>query len=163
MRVTSGQEIQQRHHVRVIRSVSLPFTSAPHLALTRVVSSNINTDNLHLLPITAAHTSLNMEATSATTVPPSNETAIAAPVEPIAMSFPAILRGPGGPSDRFAHLRAEHLGSQPSTIPKRNRRDEKEGKRWIRRKENGMPSVYCALGLSTLTWLHLSVSRQVCW
>ena len=39
------------HHVRVIRSVlwlSLPFTSAPHLALTRVVSSNINTDNLHL-------------------------------------------------------------------------------------------------------------------
>lgn len=81
-----------------------------------------------------------MEATPVTTVLPSNETnSTTAPTDPIAMSFPAVLRGPGG--DRFAHLRADRLGNSPPTVPKKNRRDEKEGKRWIRRKENGMVYV----------------------
>ncbi|TFK90035.1 hypothetical protein K466DRAFT_485508 [Polyporus arcularius HHB13444] len=53
------------------------------------------------------------------------------------MSFPAILRNPGL-SDRFAHLRVRTQSSatpSPAAV-KRNRRDEKEGKRWVRRKEN---------------------------
>ncbi|RPD57629.1 hypothetical protein L226DRAFT_532132 [Lentinus tigrinus ALCF2SS1-7] len=56
---------------------------------------------------------------------------------PVPMSFPAILRTPGM-SDRFAHLRVRTQSSAAPTAvsAKRNRRDEKEGKRWIRRKEN---------------------------
>lgn len=56
------------------------------------------------------------------------------------MSFPAILRNPGL-SDRFAHLRissTEKAAPPLSAAARRNKRDEKEGKRWIRRKENGM-------------------------
>ncbi len=57
---------------------------------------------------------------------------------PLPMSFPAILRNPGL-SDRFAHLRVRTQSSATSSpaAVKRNRRDEKEGKRWVRRKENG--------------------------
>ncbi|EKM54196.1 uncharacterized protein PHACADRAFT_46370, partial [Phanerochaete carnosa HHB-10118-sp] len=58
---------------------------------------------------------------------------------PIPMSFPAILRGSGGANDRFAHLHAstDRAGGDLSAlVPKKNRRDEKEGKRWVRRKEN---------------------------
>ncbi|EJF65508.1 hypothetical protein DICSQDRAFT_144145 [Dichomitus squalens LYAD-421 SS1] len=52
------------------------------------------------------------------------------------MSFPAILRNPGI-SDRFAHLRVPpRAAPSPSVSGKRNRRDDKEGKRWVRRKEN---------------------------
>ncbi|KAL6300446.1 hypothetical protein BKA93DRAFT_740422 [Sparassis latifolia] len=55
------------------------------------------------------------------------------------MSFPAILRAPGI-SDRFAHLRttADDLkeASFAPLAPKKSRRDDNEGKRWIRRKEN---------------------------
>lgn len=57
---------------------------------------------------------------------------------PVPMSFPAILRNPGV-SDRFAHLRVAAERAEvapPSTVPKSNRRDDKEGKRWVRRKEN---------------------------
>ncbi|PCH43372.1 hypothetical protein WOLCODRAFT_164384 [Wolfiporia cocos MD-104 SS10] len=61
----------------------------------------------------------------------------AAPTDgPVPMSFPAILRTPGL-SDRFAHLRPA-VGDRvvvPAVL-KRNRRDDKEGKRWVRRKEN---------------------------
>lgn len=58
------------------------------------------------------------------------------------MSFPAILRAPGL-SDRFAHLRSGLSRSESATAPvssakKNNRRDEKAGKRWVRRKDNGM-------------------------
>ena len=58
---------------------------------------------------------------------------------PIPMSFPAILRHPGL-SDRFAHLRiqARVVPSPSGSVSvKRNRREDKEGKRWVRRKENG--------------------------
>ncbi|KAI0769729.1 hypothetical protein BD413DRAFT_604842 [Trametes elegans] len=51
------------------------------------------------------------------------------------MSFPAFLRNPGL-SDRFAHLRVPTEKAAPSLSARRNKRDEKEGKRWVRRKEN---------------------------
>ncbi|OBZ70861.1 hypothetical protein A0H81_09083 [Grifola frondosa] len=56
-------------------------------------------------------------------------------IGPVPMSFPAILRHPGI-ADRFAHLR---IPAEKPTAPlsvKRSRREEKEGKRWVRRKEN---------------------------
>ena len=63
-----------------------------------------------------------------------------APAGPVPMSFPAVLRGPGGVNDRFVHLLAHTeyaRGASLAVAPKKNRRDEKEGKRWVRRKENG--------------------------
>ncbi|KDQ55845.1 hypothetical protein JAAARDRAFT_37269 [Jaapia argillacea MUCL 33604] len=57
---------------------------------------------------------------------------------PIPMSFPAILRNPGL-SSKFAHLRSEvprAQGTGESSATKKKTRDDKEGKRWIRRKEN---------------------------
>ncbi|PIL35907.1 hypothetical protein GSI_01567 [Ganoderma sinense ZZ0214-1] len=57
---------------------------------------------------------------------------------PIPMSFPAILRNPGL-SDRFAHLRIQARVVSPPAVSvsaKRNRREDKEGKQWVRRKEN---------------------------
>ena len=63
---------------------------------------------------------------------------------PVPMSFPAVLRNPGL-ADRFAHLRIVNEYQSPHATAqlaaRKNRRDEKEGKRWIRRKENGEPSV----------------------
>lgn len=66
------------------------------------------------------------------------------------MSFPSILRNPGI-SDRFAHLRAEIPSAQAggaSAAARRRTRDDKEGKRWIRRKENarftGNPHIVLA-------------------
>ena len=56
---------------------------------------------------------------------------------PIPMSFPAILRT-AGLTDRFAHLRISSSTSASVPVtPKKNRRDDKEGKRWVRRKDNG--------------------------
>ena len=55
----------------------------------------------------------------------------------IPMSFPAILR-PLGHTDRFVHLREGGKSAESLLAPKKiSRRDEKEGKRWVRRKENG--------------------------
>lgn len=53
------------------------------------------------------------------------------------MSFPAILRAPGL-ADRYAHLRVAVDRAQivAPSVPKKNKRDDKEGRRWIRRKEN---------------------------
>lgn len=59
------------------------------------------------------------------------------PIQPVPMSFPAVLRNQGI-SDRFAHLRSGSLGSVSApVVPKKSRRDDKDGKRWVRRKENG--------------------------
>jgi len=58
---------------------------------------------------------------------------------PLPMSFPAILRT-SGINDRFAHLRVglDRSSSAPAPgTPKKNKRDDKEGKRWVRRMENG--------------------------
>jgi len=55
----------------------------------------------------------------------------------IPLSFPAILRNPGL-SDRYAYLHTSKPKSHSTpVVVKRNRRGENEGKRWIRRKENG--------------------------
>jgi hypothetical protein len=59
---------------------------------------------------------------------------------PVPLSFPAVLRNPGV-SDRYAHLRPAKertLDAAAAKInPKKGRRHDNEGKRWIRRKENG--------------------------
>ncbi|KAH9839308.1 uncharacterized protein C8Q71DRAFT_795589 [Rhodofomes roseus] len=56
------------------------------------------------------------------------------------MSFPAVLRN-SGIADRFAHLHrsdSNYARGSPaaSAAPKKSKRDEKEGKRWVRRKDN---------------------------
>lgn len=67
------------------------------------------------------------------------------PIQPIPMSFPAVLRS-SGINDKFAHLRA---GNNPTAIvsativPRKSKRDEKDGKRWIRRRENGSFDNLC--------------------
>lgn len=83
---------------------------------------------------------------------------------PIPLSFPAILRNPLL-SDRYAHLRpsgarASAHGNIGSTGVKANlkkgRRDDNEGKRWIRRKENGQfPLSTCPQPHSTNTYMNL--------
>lgn len=59
---------------------------------------------------------------------------------PLPMSFPVVLRT-GGLSDRFAHLRVASdrscVNAAALAPAPRQRREDKEGKRWIRRKENG--------------------------
>jgi hypothetical protein len=58
------------------------------------------------------------------------------------LSFPAILRNPGL-NHRFAHLHggtATGSGHKLQTVKatiKKNHRDQNEGKRWVRRKDNG--------------------------
>ena len=58
------------------------------------------------------------------------------------LSFPAILRNPGITS-RYAHLHdSESQGDTYRPHPthksiNKNRRDQNEGKRWVRRKDNG--------------------------
>lgn len=55
---------------------------------------------------------------------------------PVPLSFPAILRNPKL-ADRYAYLRERPVAVQPKTSLSKARRDEREGKRWIRRRENG--------------------------
>ncbi|KAG7098856.1 hypothetical protein E1B28_000759 [Marasmius oreades] len=57
---------------------------------------------------------------------------------PIPLSFPSLLRNPGV-SSRYAHLYEPHFKATPPDtprIPKKTRRDENGGRRWVRRKEN---------------------------
>lgn len=62
------------------------------------------------------------------------------PDVPIPLSFPALLRNPGL-SDRYAHLQSQGKQHGPTIVKKtRNRSNENEGKRWIRRKDNGQLS-----------------------
>jgi len=58
---------------------------------------------------------------------------------PVPLSFPAILRNPKL-ADRFSHLHERPAAVHPKTSPSKARRDVHEGKRWIRRRENG---VFC--------------------
>lgn len=56
---------------------------------------------------------------------------------PIPMSFPAVLRN-SKLADRFAHLRiASSVGETAPMKVKKNSREDHEGKRWVRRKDNG--------------------------
>jgi hypothetical protein len=62
---------------------------------------------------------------------------------PVPMSFPAILRAPKL-ADRFAHLRLVNASDEPTSdaarlVVKKDKREDREGKRWIRRKENCTP------------------------
>ncbi|KAG1829000.1 hypothetical protein EV424DRAFT_1383521 [Suillus variegatus] len=54
---------------------------------------------------------------------------------PVPLSFPAILRNPKL-VDRYAHLRERSVAAPPKASISKARRDEHEGKRWIRRREN---------------------------
>lgn len=54
---------------------------------------------------------------------------------PVPLSFPAILRNPKL-ADRYAYLRERPPATPPKTSISKARRDEHEGKRWIRRREN---------------------------
>lgn len=72
---------------------------------------------------------------------------------PVPMSFPAVLRS-SGLVDRYAHLRlaagkSQNSGTSSYFAPKKSRRDEKEGKRWVRRKENGTAIHRCHSSVST--------------
>lgn len=73
---------------------------------------------------------------------PSGKTEAQAPDDsPVPLSFPAILRNPKL-ADRYAHLH-ERSGAAPSKASiSKARRDEHEGKRWIRRRENGASCRY---------------------
>ena len=64
----------------------------------------------------------------------------AASTGPVPMSFPAILRAPKL-ADRFAHLRLASGLEEPTSdaarlVVKKDKREDREGKRWVRRKEN---------------------------
>lgn len=54
---------------------------------------------------------------------------------PVPLSFPAILRNPKL-VDRYAHLRERSVAAPPKASISKARRDEHEGKRWIRRRGN---------------------------
>lgn len=54
---------------------------------------------------------------------------------PVPMSFPAILRNPG--VAKFVQRQVNERASASGAAPKKGRRDERGGKRWIRRDENG--------------------------
>lgn len=55
------------------------------------------------------------------------------PDAPIPLSFPALLRNPGI-TNRYGQLKPER--SHVAFTVRRLRRDENEGKRWLRRKDN---------------------------
>lgn len=67
---------------------------------------------------------------------PSGKTEVQAPDDsPIPLSFPAILRNPKL-ADRYAHLHERSGVAPPKASVSKAYRDEHEGKRWIRRREN---------------------------
>lgn len=57
---------------------------------------------------------------------------------PVPLSFPSILRN-AGLASHYAHLveTAGPLGPAPAQAKKVWRRNDNEGKRWVRRRENG--------------------------
>lgn len=78
-------------------------------------------------------------------VPPQITAAVASASEtaqdkgPVPLSFPSILRYPGL-TTRYAHLvESTRSPSAPSPIQSKKvwRRNDNEGKRWVRRRENG--------------------------
>ena len=70
---------------------------------------------------------------------------------PVPMSFPAILRVPKL-TDRLAHLRLANESEGPTSdtvrlVVKKDKREDREGKRWVRRKENGRFSLVRRAGV----------------
>ena len=105
---------------------------------------NFNTDHFKSSPLTNMDSLKDIDTEESQT---HVATAESQDKGPVPMSFPATLRTTGL-TDRYAHLllaaaRSSTLASHSSfAVPKKNRRDEKEGKRWVRRKENGtLPSL----------------------
>jgi hypothetical protein len=85
------------------------------------------------------------------TAPVAEEPVVERSDKPIPLSFPALLRNPGI-NDRYGHLQAR--GPRPSrsaggATGKRAWRDENEGKRWLRRKENATFSGNPHIALAT--------------
>ena len=80
---------------------------------------------------------------------------------PVPLSFPSILRNPGLTS-RYAHL-VEKKGPPPAPVqPKKAwRRYDNEGKRWVRRRENGTfyLTVYATLPSPGIPPLHNTTSK----
>lgn len=73
---------------------------------------------------------------AAPNIAPSTSPSVAG-INPVPMSFPAFLRNPSL-SGRLAHLREETTQVSHSVhLKKRRTRDDRDGKRWIRRQENG--------------------------
>jgi hypothetical protein len=84
-----------------------------------------------------------MELSIQTNLPRKEATPLAIAVAqdqgPVPLSFPSILRNPGLTS-RFAHLvEPTQLSPDPSSVQSKKvwRRNDNEGKRWVRRRENG--------------------------
>ena len=79
------------------------------------------------------------ESTSVPAVPTTTTQNVTIPTWPIPMSFPAVLRVPGI-GKQLTHVYDDVPGANASILRQKrsNRREDKEGKRWIRRKENGM-------------------------
>ena len=70
----------------------------------------------------------------------SNSVEVQAMPTPVPMSFPTILRN-SKLSDRYSYLRESETIIRDNTpsnnsVPKRKTREDKEGKRWVRRREN---------------------------
>lgn len=79
-----------------------------------------------------------VEAASAVTPQPTNLGSNSFPDVSVPLSFPAILRNPGI-KDRYAYLydsKPRNISTSTRTY-KKNKRDDNEGRRWIKRKENG--------------------------
>ena len=84
-----------------------------------------------------------MEKVEDTILPPiedSPQANVARADGPVPLSFPAILRN-AALTSRFAHLTLDPEQRKPayqSAVSKKSiRRNDNEGKRWVRRKENG--------------------------
>ena len=72
-----------------------------------------------------------------TLIMPDEQVATPGDAGPVPLSFPAILRNPKL-SDRFAHLQVLSQPEDPSHQGRTKKdRPEPEGKRWVRRRENG--------------------------
>ena len=107
----------------------------------RLSLSNVALDTMEGSQLVVEH---EMPAVSSTPVP--EETVLPASTAvatvPIPMSFPAILRVSG----RAAHMSGPLYNNSDEALlaarqKRGSKRDEKEGKRWIRRKENGLSSL----------------------
>lgn len=56
---------------------------------------------------------------------------------PVPLSFPSILRNPKL-ADRYAYLRKSDGDVSPAKAARRKTKSDNEGRRWVRRKENGL-------------------------
>lgn len=122
--------------IALVRSgVRLTAISPEHPSSSPPPQASSHLDLRERLSHTDAMTSAISNSTLGT-----GEQPAANPGLPIPMSFPAVLRAPKL-ADRFAHLRLASASDEPtpdaaSLVVKKNKREDREGKRWIRRKEN---------------------------